>query len=170
MLVHSISTMLNDRTTLKPMVMASAPLIALLSIALITALIANEAIFFLLNQFASYHPIFWLHLTHFGDVLVATAFFSAFAIKHPKLLWSLAISILVSIFIVQGLKHAVNAPRPPAVLPVNQIHVIVPSSLPVDDIDLNIDYANLVDSRSDTAAVWKIIQSVNKRNSKNFFN
>jgi membrane-associated phospholipid phosphatase len=137
----------------------SVPLLAFFSVALIAALIKNESLFFFLNELATFRPLFWLHLTHLGDILVAVSLFGVFIDKQSKLLWSLAISMALSVLIVQSLKHAVNAPRPPAVLAVNKIHVIVPAFRTLRPMDPAIDYAKLIDAAPDTVAAWQNIQS-----------
>ena len=91
--------------------------------------------------------------------MVAVSLFSVFIDKQSKLLWSLAISMVLSILVVQGLKHAIDAPRPPAVLAVDEIHVIIPAFRTLRPPDPAIDYAKLIDARPDTAAAWQNIQS-----------
>jgi membrane-associated phospholipid phosphatase len=137
----------------------SGPLLALFSIVLIAALAKNKPLFFLLNELATFRPLFWLHLTHLGEILVTVSLFCVFIGKQSKLLWSLAISIALSILIVQGLKHAIDSPRPPAVLAVDEIHVIVPAFRALRTPDSAVDYAKLIDARPDTAAAWQNIQS-----------
>lgn len=144
---------------LRSMINCSSPLIWLLFLGLIISLFGNERLFFVLNQGAPNQQLLWLNLTHLGDALVAVALFSAFFLKLPKWLWSLSISIVLSIIIVQGLKHAIDAPRPPAVLPVDQVRVLVPSSKNLATIDMNIDYGEIVDDRTDISAAWAIIES-----------
>jgi membrane-associated phospholipid phosphatase len=143
----------------KEMFTRSGPLLALFSIALIAALIKNKPLFFLLNELATFGPLFWLHLTHLGEIVVAVSLFSVFINKQSKLLWSLAISMVISIMVVQGLKHAIDAPRPPAVLAVDEINVIIPAVRTLRSPDPTIDYAKLIDARPDTAAAWQNIQS-----------
>ena len=119
--------MLVTRPETRELFTRSGPLLALFSIALIAALAKNKPLFFLLNEWATFRPLLWLHLTHLGEILVAVSLFGVFIGKQSKLLWSLVISMALSVLIVQGLKHAIDAPRPPAVLAVDEIHVIVPA-------------------------------------------
>ena len=150
---------LDNYFSLKSIAIYSAPLIGIFSISLIFASYANEDLFFLINQLAPNYRILWLNLTHLGDGLVAITLCSIFFLKHTRLLWSLVISILISIIVVQGLKHAIDAPRPPAVLPTDQIHVIVTTLLNAHDTTVTVDDEQLINDRADTSAVWNIIQS-----------
>ena len=147
------------RPDTKEILARSGPLLALFSMALIAALIKDKPLFFLLNELATFGPLFWLHLTHLGEIVVAVSLFSVFIDKQSKLLWSLAISMALSILVVQGLKHAIDAPRPPAVLAVDEIHVIIPAFRTLRPPDPTIDYAKLIDARPDTATAWQNIQS-----------
>ena len=151
--------MLTSKLAGRPILATSWPLAAAFTALLIGALTFDEELFFLLNQMAAFQPLFWLHLTHLGEVLVAVATFGIFVGTHPRLLWSLAISIILSVLIVQGLKHVVAAPRPPAVLAVDQIQVIVPTTRVLHEADPNINYEDFVNSRPDYATSWQKIQS-----------
>jgi membrane-associated phospholipid phosphatase len=137
----------------------SGPLLALFFLALIAALVENRSLFFLLNGLATFKPLFWLHLTHFGDILIAVSLFGVFIGRQSKLLWALGFSMAISILIVQGLKHAIDAPRPPAVLAVDEIQVIIPTIHTLRPPDPTINYENLIDARPDTTAAWQNIQS-----------
>jgi membrane-associated phospholipid phosphatase len=143
----------------KEILARSGPLLALFSIVLIAALIKNRPLFFLLNELGTFGPLFWLHLTHLGEIVVAVSLFSVFINKQSKLLWSLAVSMVISILVVQGLKHAIDAPRPPAVLAVDEINVIIPPYRTSRPPDPTIDYVKLIDARPDTATAWQNIQS-----------
>ena len=127
------------RPDTKEILARSGPLLTLFSMALIAALIKDKPLFFLLNELATFGPLFWLHLTHLGEIVVAVSLFSVFIDKQSKLLWSLAISMALSILVVQGLKHAIDAPRPPAVLAVDEIHVIIPAFRTLRPPDPTID-------------------------------
>jgi len=151
--------MLVTRPETREMFTRSGPLLALFSMALIAALAKNKPLFFLLNEWATFRPLLWLHLTHVGEILVTVSLFGLFVDKRSKLLWSLVISMALSVLIVQGLKHAIDAPRPPAVLAVDEIHVIVPAFRTLRSPDPAIDYTQLIDTRPDTAAAWRNIQS-----------
>ena len=131
---------------------------ALFAMVLIAALFVDEPLFLLLNEWATFRPLLWLHLTHLGSFLIVVSLFGVFVEKHSKLLWSLAISMVLSALIVQGLKHAINRPRPPAVLAVDEIYVIVPA-LRTLHTNPAIDYEHEFDTRSDIATAWRIIQS-----------
>ena len=143
----------------REMFINSRLLLALFTMVLIAALFINKPLFLLLNEWATFRPLFWLHLTHLGDILVAVSLFGVFIDKQSKLLWSLAISMVLSILIVQSLKHAIDAPRPPAVLAVDEIHVIVPAFRTLHPPGPVIDYPQLIDARPDIAAAWRNIQS-----------
>ena len=151
--------MLVTRPETREMFTRSGPLLALFSMALIAALAKNKPLFFLLNEWATFRPLLWLHLTHVGEILVTVSLFGLFVDKRSKLLWSLVISMALSVLIVQGLKHAIDAPRPPAVLAVDEIHVIVPAFRTLRSPDPAIDYTQLIDTRPDTAAAWQNIES-----------
>ena len=149
---------LMTRPNMREIFTRSLPLLTLFVMALIAALVENKSLFFLLNELATFRPLFWLHLTHLGEILVAVSLFCVFIDKQSKLLWSLAISMTLSILIVQGLKHAIDAPRPPAVLAVDKIHVIVPAFRTLPPPVPAIDYAKLIDARPDITAAWQKIQ------------
>ena len=144
--------------TLKTMIVNSNLLIGLLVITLIFSLIFNLSIFRLINQNTPGQSLLWLNLTHLGDALVSVTLFSALLYKHSKWLCALIISILLSVIIVQGLKHTLDTPRPPAKLPVDQIRVLTPTLQDSVSINMNIDYEKLVDSRTDISNVWSLIQ------------
>jgi membrane-associated phospholipid phosphatase len=129
------------------------------SIALLAALFQNESLFFLLNRLAIWHPRFWLHLTHLGEVFIVISLFCVFIRRHSELLRALAISMVLAVLVVQGIKYVVNAPRPPAILPVDKIHVLVSAFHKPPTHDPTINYEHLIDVRPDTAAAWQNIQS-----------
>lgn len=151
--------LITPRLNTKEIVIYSGPLLLLFTVTLIAALFKNEHLFHSLNELAMFRPLLWLHLTHFGNVLIVVSLFGIFIVNHPKLLWSLAISMVLSTLIVQGLKHTIDAPRPPAVLAVDKIRVIVPTRYILRTPNPNVDYESLIDARQDTAATWEIIQS-----------
>ena len=150
---------LTKRFTLRRMITCTSPLIVVFLTGFGVVLLINRDLFFALNQLAPNQKLLWLNLTHLGDALVATTLFSLLFAKHRRWLWSLSVSIVLSIIVVQGLKHAFDSPRPPAVLPIDQINVLVPTSLSPSTLDTNIDYEQLVDDRPDTLATWSIIKS-----------
>ena len=80
----------------REMFINSRLLLALFTMVLIAALLINKPLFLLLNEWATFRPLFWLHLTHLGDILVAVSLFGVFIDKQSKLLWSLAISMAES--------------------------------------------------------------------------
>ncbi|SVD33258.1 uncharacterized protein METZ01_LOCUS386112, partial [marine metagenome] len=51
------------RPDTKEMFTRSGPLLALFSLALIAALFMNSSLFSLLNKWATFRPLFWLHVT-----------------------------------------------------------------------------------------------------------
>ena len=74
------------RPDTKEILARSGPLLALFSMALIAALIKDKPLFFLLNELATFGPLFWLHLTHLGEIVVAVSLFNVFIDKQSKLL------------------------------------------------------------------------------------
>ncbi len=68
----------------------------------------------------------WAFITRFGDERVLLVLSVLLARRRPEIFWSLLVSALLASLYAQGLKHLVDALRPPAVLPMGQLHVIGP--------------------------------------------
>lgn len=68
----------------------------------------------------------WAFVTRFGDERVLLVLSVLLARRRPEIFWSLMVSALLASAYAQGLKHMVDALRPPAVLPMGQLHVIGP--------------------------------------------
>ena len=92
----------------------------------IGATASNQSIFVLINRIgpATSDPL-WANITVLGDTLVALALCLPLWRRRPDLVWALAFVVILATLWVQGLKHLVDVPRPPAVLA--ELHVIGPA-------------------------------------------
>ena len=78
-----------------------------------------------INGWASAHPAWvWQWLTALGDERVPFAL-SLFIARHrPRLFWALVLGALAATAYSRGLKPLFDLPRPPGVLPADQIHLV----------------------------------------------
>lgn len=108
----------------------SVPALCLLGAALISVLDLNQGLFLWLNQLgldSGSHNLrdrFWASTTLLGDTLVAFSLLALLLRKRPDIVWTLFLTALFTTLWVHGLKNAVDALRPLAVLGAEQVHVI----------------------------------------------
>lgn len=92
----------------------------------IVATASNQTWFVFLNRIGPLtSDLLWANITVLGDTLVALALFLPLWRRRPDLVWALAFAVLLATLWVQGLKHLMDVPRPPAVL--TELHVIGPA-------------------------------------------
>ena len=85
----------------------------------------NQPLFLQLNGVSNYTgPLLWSCITTFGDLLVLFALMLPLVGRHPQLLWQLILCALIATLLSQGLKEALNMPRPPTVLDTDQMILI----------------------------------------------
>lgn len=84
--------------------------------------------FLRLNALAADYPSWiWACLTSLGDERMAGALALFFALRRPRLFWTLILSALIAIAAGRGLKELVDAARPPAVLAADAFNLIGPA-------------------------------------------
>jgi len=66
----------------------------------------------------------WANWTLLGDALVLMVLILPFVGRRPEMVWALMLTALLAGIVVPLLKQIVEAPRPPAVLPPELLHVI----------------------------------------------
>ena len=77
---------------------------------------ANELTFHFFNQVSRYTgSLVWLMLTHLGDTLIVLSLSPLLLYFRPRLMGDLFIAALLVALVVQGIKFALDLPRPPAV-------------------------------------------------------
>ena len=92
----------------------------------IVASASNQSLFLLINRLGpATSDVLWANITVIGDTLVALALCLPLWRRRPDLVWALAFAVILATLWVQGLKHLVDVPRPPAVLA--ELHVIGPA-------------------------------------------
>ena len=102
------------------------PALAALGFLAVAILGLNQPLFLQLNKIGPATSDFlWANITVLGDTLVALALCLPLWRRRPDLVWALLFTVLLSSIWVQGLKHLLEVPRPPAVLP--ELHVIGPA-------------------------------------------
>lgn len=99
----------------------------LLSLLLLLLLVTdgNRAVFVAINS--STWPAgawFWSNVTVLGDTLVLLCLLLPFVGRRPTLLWSFVIALFLVSLLVHGAKFILETPRPPAVLSVDEMHLI----------------------------------------------
>jgi len=98
---------------------------ALLSALGLLATRSNQTVFFLFNGLGPRTgDVLWAHWTLFGDALVLLVLVLPFVGRRPALVWSMLITAVITGIAVSLIKNSVAAPRPPAVLAADVIHVI----------------------------------------------
>jgi len=102
------------------------PVLFLTGFIWIVATASNQSLFLLINRLGPPTGDFlWANITVLGDTLVALALCLPLWRRRPDLVWALAFAVILATLWVQGLKHLVDVPRPPAVL--TELHVIGPA-------------------------------------------
>lgn len=101
------------------------PAMALISALSILATHTNQTVFLLFNGLGPRTgDALWAHWTLLGDALVLLVLVLPFAGRRPALVWSMVITAVITGIAVSLMKNVVAAPRPPAVLAADLIHVI----------------------------------------------
>lgn len=81
-----------------------------------------------LNALASTAPSWlWSCLTALGDERVSFALTLFFALRYPRVFWTLILAALIAVVYSQGGKELFGAMRPPSVLPADAFHLIGPA-------------------------------------------
>jgi membrane-associated phospholipid phosphatase len=95
--------------------------------AIVGATGSNRAVFLAINGLAPRLPeAFWQTLTLPGNALVALVLLAAWVRHRPQWVWAALIAAVPATLVIRTLKPLFNNPRPPAVIPADQIHVIGP--------------------------------------------
>lgn len=103
------------------------PLVALLLCVLVAASGSNQQLFLQLNLAGgALGAHFWMPLTMLGDGAVALALVLPCIRRSPRCFWAALIAAVLTGLWVQGLKHTVHLPRPPAVFGPGQFHLAGP--------------------------------------------
>jgi membrane-associated phospholipid phosphatase len=88
---------------------------------------SNRQVFLAINGLAPLLPeAFWETLTLPGNALVALVLLAAWLRHRPQWVWAALIAAVPATVVIRTLKPLVGWPRPPAVIPADQIHVIGP--------------------------------------------
>jgi len=117
---------------------ATAGVTELFMLALLVVLIGSVLAFLSGDYhagFESMHPItnavlpdaVWAWITRLGDERVVVALSLIFARRRPEILWAMVVATIVGVAYSRGLKFYVDALRPPAVLSLDDIHLIGPT-------------------------------------------
>lgn len=69
---------------------------------------------------------FWPQLTILGDGLFIAVLIFPWIRRYPALVWGVLLALLFSTIIVQSMKHGLNIPRPPQILPADSFWLIGP--------------------------------------------
>lgn len=88
---------------------------------------------------------FWASVTLLGDSFTLSVMLLLFARKHPKILWAGVLAALVTTIVVQSLKHSLVLPRPPLIIPPEELLLIGP------------EYQHAAFPSGHAAAVWVLI-------------
>lgn len=106
----------------------AVPAIALACAAALWVTGSNRGVFAFFNAWSrTTGPAPWPFVTVIGDTAVALALFVPLAVRRPHAASALAIGALVATLFVHALKPVFDLPRPPGVLPPNEITVIGPA-------------------------------------------
>ncbi len=88
----------------------------------------NEPLFLFLNEAGKLIPeTVWSSLTVLGDTLIAVLLVLPFAYRYPRLVWAMMIALVLGTLVVRTGKNLFDVARPPAILDLQQIHVIGPA-------------------------------------------
>ncbi len=100
------------------------PLVSILSMLLLWIFEANTQVFLAMNHAASHlSDTFWSHVTVIADI-VAILLILPFCGRKPQVVWHFFVAALLAILWTQSLKAPLGVMRPPAVLEMNQFHLI----------------------------------------------
>jgi membrane-associated phospholipid phosphatase len=100
------------------------PGVAALLLAALLLTDGNRAAFLLFNGLGPHAGALWANWTLLGDALVLMVLALPFVGRRAEMVWALMLTALLAGILVPLLKQVVGAPRPPAVLPPEMIHVI----------------------------------------------
>jgi membrane-associated phospholipid phosphatase len=104
------------------------PATALALLALILATRGNQPVFLALNHAGhAVPPLFWLHLTMFGDGAVALALVLPCIRRLPHCFWAALAAAIFAALWTQVTKQFIDMPRPLAALPVDQFYQAGPA-------------------------------------------
>ena len=122
---HRIGAVANSLSHAKLLLFTAAA--QLLILMAITVLDANTELFLWLQQWGVRLPeAFWASVTLLGDSLTLCVLLLLFARKYPNMVWSAVLAALLTTVIVQSLKHSLVLPRPPLIVPPEQLTLIGP--------------------------------------------
>ncbi|NDU86520.1 MAG: phosphatase PAP2 family protein [Ferrovum sp.] len=92
------------------------PALALLGAGFIALSHNNAPLFLTLHAlFQSLPPVLWANLTALGDAALTPLCLILFVRRRPDLLWAGLLAALLAFLFSHGLKHWVDAPRPPLI-------------------------------------------------------
>lgn len=101
------------------------PVTALLLLTALALSGGNRPVFLLFNALGPLTgDALWANWTLLGDALVLLVLALPFVGRQAEMVWALMLTALLAGVLVPVLKQVVGAPRPPAVLPADVIHVI----------------------------------------------
>ena len=105
------------------------PLLIILMLFVFVVLTGNNTRYFLaLNSLSTYTgDALWAYITVLGDAVVAMTLLLVFAGRKPAVLWAGILAALLAGAWAQGLKGIFELSRPPAVLPLEMLHIIGPA-------------------------------------------
>lgn len=101
------------------------PGMALISVLILLATHSNQTVFLLFNGLGPRTgDALWAYWTLLGDALVLLVLVLPFVGRRPALIWSMLVAAVLTGIAVSLIKNIAAAPRPPAVLAADLIHVI----------------------------------------------
>lgn len=101
------------------------PLAALTGMLAVILLRDNRSLFLEINRLGGYlGDSIWAHITILGDTLTVLTLCLPLARRWPEPVWAGLLGGFPAAALVQGLKHGLYLPRPAAVLPPDQLHLI----------------------------------------------
>ena len=104
------------------------PATALAALALLLAAGGNQPVFLALNHAGhALGPLFWLHLTMFGDGAVALALALPLIRRWPHCFWAALAAAVFAALWTQVTKQFIDLPRPLAALPADQFYQAGPA-------------------------------------------
>lgn len=103
-------------------------MLALAGMAILIASDTNRSLFLVLNGLGTLAgDVLWQNLTVLGGTLAGLTLLAPLIGRRPDILWSLALAVIFATLWVHGLKDPIGAPRPPAVIPSELLHIIGPA-------------------------------------------